>query len=110
MKTTKEQARIYLDIIATQKESIQIHEEEIAKSLGVQIDCDAGVFKTMWTFLDRHIDLVAEQTGIDIQALNWFVFENDCGKNKKSSAWPGKEMRVIDSIDAFLDFQYEQDA
>jgi hypothetical protein len=108
MKTTKEQARIYLDIIANQKDDIRMHEDAIENAIGVQVDCSAGIFKTMWFFLDRYIDLVAEQTGIDNHALSWFVFENDCGRNKMSSAWPGKEMRVIDSIDAFLDFQYEQ--
>jgi len=109
MKTTKEQVRIYLDIIATKKEDIHIHEEAIEKSLGVQVDFDAGVFKTMWSFLDRYIDLVAEHTGIHIDALAWFVYENDCGKNKMSSGWVGQEKRAIDSIDAFLDFQYEQE-
>jgi len=109
MKTTKEQARIYLDIISTQKEAIHMHENDIESAIGVHVDCDAGVFRTMWSFLDRYIDLTAEQTGIDMHALNWFVFENNCGKNKMSSAWPGKEMRVIDSIDAFLDFQYENE-
>lgn len=107
MKTTKEQARIYLDIIATQKENIHRHEEEIAKFIGVYTYCDAGIFKTMWTFLDRYIDIVSEKTGIDIQSLKWFVFQNDCGNNKRLFRIR-EEMRVIDSIDAFLDFQYEQ--
>lgn len=108
LKTTREQKRKYLEIIAGQKANIHTYGDEIEKAFGATLNYDVGIFKDMSRSLQNYVELVAEHTGIHIDALAWFVYENDCGKNKMSSAWLGQEMRVIDSIDAFLDFQYEQ--
>jgi len=50
------------------------------------------------------IRATAESIGLEIEALEWFVLENEFGSKGFVCGKDGKEV-VVDSIDAFLHFE-----
>ena len=73
-------------------------------------DCFEGdLFVYIEKILDDYMNAVAEITGINKEALSWFIYENDCGKKgytcSHTCVHNGTEMKIC-SVDDFLDFEY----
>lgn len=71
----------------------------------VGITFDGPLPDAIWGMANIAVAATAENIGVQVEALEWFVYENEFGKRKHTCALPGQEPVVIDSIEAFLKFE-----
>ena len=77
-------------------------EREISKMLG---DLEGPYTDAISEMESVAMRATAESIGIEYEALEWMVWENDWGRHK-SKCWDSKDRgMVIDSIEAFLKFE-----
>ncbi len=69
-------------------------------------ECEFGECVT--EAIDLALVLAAETIGITPESLSWFVWESDFGKKKLSACIDDQSNEtVIDSIETFLQFEFE---
>lgn len=55
---------------------------------------------------DDYVRIVSEVTGINLSNIKWFVYDNDCGKNKlKCSLTKDSKSYIISSEKDFVEFE-----
>lgn len=70
----------------------------------VGIILESPLYKTISRLQDVTVIATADSIGIETEALDWFVYENNFGATGHVCEKDGVET-VIDSIDAFLQFE-----
>ena len=70
----------------------------------VGIGYEAPLFTAISRLQNVAIRATAESIGLEVEALDWFVFENKFGSKGFVCGKDGKDV-VVDSIDAFLHFE-----
>ncbi len=70
----------------------------------VGISPEAPLFRSICRLQNITVRATAESIGMEPEALDWFVYENRFGAKKFKCGKDGVET-VIDSIDAFLQFE-----
>jgi len=73
---------------------------DIAINFGFSLEC--GMLDTFSRLYDKYIDELASKYNLFDGFFQWFIFENDFGKDQLSIIIDGKEY-LIDSIKSFVD-------
>ena len=69
------------------------------------IDPESPLLTRIDDNFNNYVRMVSMATGINLDALNWFIWENDCGKYKfKCSKLNGKGVSIKDAK-TFVDFE-----
>jgi hypothetical protein len=67
---------------------------------------DGDVQARFWQLFESYTKLVAIQVGDDYAWLNWFIWENDCGKNAmeaKAASWKkARKIRTVKDLEAII--------
>ena len=66
------------------------------------------LFEASYSSFDFTVDMLSDKHNLDAEDVCWFIYENDCGKDKHSLTGTnsnGDEVSmVIDSVESFADF------
>jgi len=69
------------------------------------IDPESPLFTRIDDNFNNYVRMVYLATGINLDALNWFIWENDCGQKKfECSKIDGKSV-AIKNAKTFVDFE-----
>lgn len=69
-------------------------------------DCDgeSQLWAPIWKMNEMLIHTIEELIGDDAKTLSWFIWDNDCGKNKlKHSIYNKTKMKVVKDVSSLLD-------
>ena len=83
-------------------EDITTQFDVMAKFTGC--DCESQLWHPIWKMNDLLIQTVAELIGDESETLNWFIWDNECGKRKLKHSLPNsKRMRIVKDVKSLLD-------
>ena len=69
------------------------------------IDPESPLFTRIDDNFNNYVRMVSLATGINLDALNWFIWEDDCGQKKfECSKFNGKGIAIKDAK-TFVDFE-----
>jgi hypothetical protein len=99
--TKKSTAEKKLEELREVKQALYEKERDIDKLLGT-----GGSFITAIDNMESlAVKRTAESIGVEVEALEWFIYENNWGARKFECSRDGKKMVKMDSIKAFLKFE-----
>ena len=55
---------------------------------------DSKFFNSVWLAFDSYCITVEKAIGDTTEAVNWFIFENKCGKAGMTCEWNGKKFKM----------------
>jgi len=65
---------------------------------------DGTLTDSIFKLQDFVIEVISKKTGIELEWLDWFIFENNWGKNELVCSINKKDY-IINSIEKFIDFE-----
>lgn len=89
--TTKEKIKLISDLVK--------HYQELNKTFD-QLNSlfganpESKVFNAIWGALDSCIDTVELAVGDTFKSVNWYIFENDCGKRGLECKFNKKDYKI----------------
>lgn len=93
----------------TQKEKIKIVEDLIShyQSLDSNFNniyslfgnADSKFTNSIWSAFDGYVDTVCILLGDNFHFLNWYIYENSCGKNQKECTVNKKKKKIKNIVD-----------
>ena len=89
------------------KREIDIFHKKFDELFGVQngfAGSSDGHYKVFDRLFNDYIGMVAKQIGECQQGIEWFVWDNDCGKNGMEVGEEGGEMKPIKTASDYIDF------
>lgn len=75
------------------QEAVRLHNELEAAFKPIETafkTFDYPAWNVSWTIFSKYIELTEQKIGDDFSWLNWFIYDNDCGKKAfeaKASSW-----------------------
>jgi hypothetical protein len=64
-------------------------------------DFDSPLAKASWDIFDAYLQSVEKLVGDEYKWIDWYIFENKCGKGKMTVEINGKS-RLVDNIDKLV--------
>ncbi len=99
----KESLKKWLTVFNVHNKGTEILSDIIEKIFG----CDSMIESPIGDYIngsdDMIITLIAEACCVDIEELNWFIYECNLGTDPKECKLADGTEILVDSIDAFLD-------
>lgn len=71
----------------------------------LKIEPESPVLNRIDDNFNNYVRMVSLATGINEDALNWFIWEADCGQHKSECEKDGKKS-VIKNVKTFVDFEF----
>ncbi|SET40961.1 hypothetical protein SAMN05216326_12545 [Nitrosomonas marina] len=65
---------------------------------------EGGVPRLINDLFCKNMELVTQLTGISKEAIEWFLFDNECGQSNMAASCNGVEYH-IGSVEQFVDFE-----
>lgn len=93
-------AKTLRDLVA-HIECVREYENGVAKLFGTYPD--GGLYSAIEEMITAYTELVAETIGTDLELLEWFLYDNECGA-KGLQAGIDNNMTEITSVEDFLQF------
>jgi hypothetical protein len=89
--TTKEKIKLVSDLVK--------HYQELNKTFD-QLDslfggnCESKFFSAIWSAFDAYADTVELAIDDSFKSVNWFIYDNDCGKRGLEREFGGKSFKI----------------
>lgn len=103
-KYDRQQKIILIQSIVDMNSQISVQSDAFKSLFGSYFAGDGGVPKLISYLFYKNIDLVVQMTGISKEAIEWFLFDNNCGLSNMSAYRDGVEFN-IGSVEQFVDFE-----
>lgn len=71
----------------------------------IKIEPESPIINCLDNNFENYVRLVSLVTGIHIDALNWFIWDNDCGRQKLESKKENSEPVAITDAESFVKFE-----
>ena len=68
-------------------------------------DPESPFFLQMDDNFNNYVRMVSLATGINLEALNWFIWENNCGQKKFECSKPNGKCVAIKDAKTFVEFE-----
>lgn len=102
--TTREQKITLIQSLVDMNAQISQQSDAFESLFGSYFACEGGVPKLINDLFYRNMELVTQLTGISKEDIEWFLFENECGKSNMSAYREDVEYH-IGSVEQFVDFE-----
>ncbi|MCP5244846.1 MAG: hypothetical protein H6937_02300 [Burkholderiales bacterium] len=102
--TSREQKITLIQSLVDMNTQISQQSDAFKIMFGSYFAGDGGVPKLINDLFYRNMELVTQLTGISKEAIEWFLFDNECGKSNLSAFREDVEYR-IGSVEQFVDFE-----
>lgn len=102
--TTREQEITLIQSLVDMNAQILQQSDSFKIMFGSYFAGEGGVPKLINDLFYRNMELVTQLTGISKEAIEWFLFDNECGKSNMSAFRDDVEYR-IGSVEKFVDFE-----
>jgi len=99
---TKE--KFLIDIERLQKEYEQTNKQVDKLSEMFGSDLEVPLYTAMFGSLDLCTRLVSEKYELDLDAVNWFIWDNEWGSKKMPCLYKGQTV-IVDSAETFWVFE-----
>jgi hypothetical protein len=87
---TEEKIKLIEEVIKRYKE-LSKGMDEVSALFG---SADSNFTNSVWNTFDAYVDCVGKLIGDEFDYINWFIFENDCGKGHMECGFEGKEYKI----------------
>jgi len=102
-----EEKKVLIEDLIKKINKIEKASDNLSKSVGSNPESE--IFKALYLFVDPMIDYVKKDIGDVDDWLNWYIWENDCGKSKlKASASKSQKLKPIEDVDDLLELINEK--
>ena len=98
---TRSDARRWLREIITAKQELDAQWENLAGLIASS--ADSPFARATWKPLELLIECVSELVCDQIKAIEWYVWDNDCGAKALQHSLPDGTMICVHTIDDLLD-------
>lgn len=97
----RKDAKEYLENLVDTYRRMDEQWDKLSELTGFQ--CDAPFGQTYWATLSILIDAYSTILGDQSESLDWFVWDNDCGKKGLDHSLPDDTIISVKDIETFLD-------
>ncbi len=99
--TTRSEAQVWLENVVSAKDKLDSCWDDFCDCVSGSADSPLGL--AVWKPMQLLLDCVSELLNDEDDAINWFVWDNDCGKNGLQHSLPNGDLRKILTIHDLLD-------
>lgn len=97
--TTKQKIKLVTELVHHHKK-LENLSDSISNIFGT---CDGKLYDTVYNMFDAYTDAVSDAIGDDFEYVQWYIFENECGKRGLICSF-GKKDCHIKTVSDLIEF------